>query len=150
RARTLGERPLPAEALRTQEPVGQQGVSSAPSTEVKNEILLADLHVKQGRYAEAAKVYRGALEKMMTALAPADKRTHADVQKFLAAGEIANRLAQTLLAQGQNDQARAVMSSSQKIAEAAVKLADSLKGKPVRSGISLPSQLIVSVPKKLL
>lgn len=157
RARTLGERTrgdgttssLLVQSLRTQESGSQQG-AAALSTEAKNEILLADLHVKQGRYAEAARVYRGALEKLTTALAPADRRTQADVQKLLAAGEIANRLAQVLLAQGQNDQARAVMSTGQKLADAAVKLADSLKGKPGRSGIALPSQLIISAPKKLL
>ncbi|MBI1915999.1 MAG: tetratricopeptide repeat protein [Planctomycetes bacterium] len=159
RGRTLGEKTqrgtsstssLPAETLRAQELAGQQGASYAPSTEVKNEVLLADLHVKQGRYAEAVKVYREALVKLAGTLAPADKRTHGDVQKLLAAGEIANRLAQALLAQGQRDQARQLMDSSLKMTEAAVKLADSLKGRPVRSGISLPSQLIVSAPKKLL
>jgi hypothetical protein len=154
--RTLGERTqsnasrLLTETARAQEPGERQTGPTAPSTEVKNEVLLADLHVKQGRYAEAARIYREALVKQMNALAPADKRTTTDVQRLLVAGEVANRLAQALLAQGQNDEARAIMSSGQKIADAAVKLADSLKGRPARSGLSLPAQLIVSAPKKLL
>jgi len=120
-----------------------------PDAEVKNGIMLGDLHIRQGRYAEAVKVYREALKRQLEVLAPSEKRTSADVQRLLGAGEISNRLAQALMAQGQHEEARSIMTSGLKIAEAAVKLADGLKDGTVR-GVPLPAQLIVSAPKKLL
>jgi len=134
----------------TQPPSSGTEPGSTANAEIKNEVLLGDLHMKQGRYQEAAKTYSEAFKKQLDLLAPPEKRTQAEVAKLLTAVEITHRLAQALLAQGKPEEARQVMSSGLKIAEAAVKLADGRKGTPGERGIPLPSQLIVSVPKKLL
>ena len=128
-------------------PRGQtlQGVTQA----VRDGSTVGDLHLRQGRYKEAAQAYEQAL--MLLLREVKSDKTEADVQRLLAAVELARKESLALLALGDKAGAERVRGMSLKFADAAVKLAGSLKGgKAEKGSMPLPERLIVSAPKKLL
>jgi tetratricopeptide (TPR) repeat protein len=144
-----GDRPL----LVGQMP-GGGGTSQPPPTtaqEIQNASRVGDLHMRQGRYREAVKAYEDALKTLLNSLT-STRKTSADVQRLLTAAELSNRLALAHRALGDKAAEQGALKNGLKMAQAAVKLAESLDGKGQATGgtVPVPARLIVSAPKKLL
>lgn len=133
-------------------PAMSGGIGQPPPVgdEAQNFASVGDLHMRQKRYREAMACYERALQVCLRAFQV--PKSAQDVKTLLKGVEIANKLSQASQAAGDREGAARSEALSLTLADAAVKLAASLKGKPVEgtSGLPLPSKLIVSVPKKML
>ena len=116
---------------------------------VREHATVGDLHLRQGRNKEAAQAYSQALQALLNDVKP--QKTEADVQRLLAAVEVTRKLTIALRAAGDAAGADRAREMSLKFANAAVKLAESLKGGKAEKGtIAVPERLIISAPKQLL
>jgi hypothetical protein len=120
-------------------PASNPGADSARS-ELRKQVALGDLAMRQNDFNQAADAYRKALASGLTM--PRDSATN------LEAIEVASKLARVLMAQGKNDEA-------EKIVQGIVKMTDGLGGgqrpaKPAESQptMHLPAKLIITVAKK--
>jgi tetratricopeptide (TPR) repeat protein len=140
------------------------------NTESENQALLGDLQMKQGRYKEAAEAYRKALEDLGKAtdnearlaekLLQAGQADKGVLQQQVLTTELAAKLAQASLAEGDDDKALKALEqlgAQQKRIESLYKKILEKKGR-AQSGqsaarntqIELPAKLIISAPKRLL
>jgi tetratricopeptide (TPR) repeat protein len=133
-------------------------------SEAQNQTLLGDLHMKQGRYKDAATAYKKALE--LDRQAEKNRKTGASqtVRQQLTAVDLYNKLAQAQFAAGEGDSA---LQALQQLAEHARRgetvarkaweqqltpdpLQPQATGAGAAPAIALPAKLIVSAPKRLL
>jgi tetratricopeptide (TPR) repeat protein len=133
-------------------------------SEAQNQALLGDLHMKQGRYKDAATAYKKALE--LDRQAEKNHKTGASqtVRQQLTAVDLYNKLAQAQFAAGEGDSA---LQALQQLAEHARQgetvarkaweqqltpdpLQPQATGAGAAPNIALPAKLIVSAPKRLL
>jgi tetratricopeptide (TPR) repeat protein len=141
-----------------------------PNTESENQTLLGDLQMKQGRYKEAVEAYRKALEDLGKAtdnearlaekLLQAGQADKGTLQGQVLTTELAAKLAQASLAQGDDDQALKALEqlgAQQKRIESLYKKILEKKGRAQggqsaakNTQIELPAKLIISAPKRLL
>jgi hypothetical protein len=114
---------------------GETGLGGKPSTSTaKDLILLADLHFKQNKFAEAEALYHKALETVISDKDSAQKT------------EILRKLAQILVANGKYDEAKHLLEQ--------ILAKNSQEAKPVQKEapkpLPLPAKLIITAPKELL
>jgi tetratricopeptide (TPR) repeat protein len=118
----------------SQPPAGGEG-DTAIAAKVHDLELLADLHLKQGRYEEALTTLHKAVE-----MNPGPRK----------AATLYRKLAQCYLAMDQNEKAKAAVDRS----IASLKEAADSKDKPASAGktsaVALPVKMIISVPRRLL
>jgi hypothetical protein len=125
--------------------------------EAKKTVLLGDLHLKQKQYHEATQAFQKASESFVNILEKI-RRASLDVTGSLPTTnptveldllESRTKLAQALLGEGKQDEARKILSA---IATQAQRGAQTDPAKPAaeKPGIVLPSKLIVSASKKSL
>jgi tetratricopeptide (TPR) repeat protein len=144
----------------------QRRETESLESDAQNNALLGDLHMKQGRFKDAADAYQKAVETYQKALnkLTASKRPAAEVRGYLTAVEYLSKLAQSQSAAGDPNGAvkslkelanysRAV---EQRVTQAQLQQVESeLTGvisnlNAAVSALPLPSKLIVSVSKKQL
>jgi hypothetical protein len=121
-------------------------------TEVRNEVLLGDLHLKQGKGQEAVASYRNALTHLEQGIDP--KRVTdsgyvpGDLPFMLTGVDLLNKLAQAYVAAGDEESARRMLGSASDLA----KKAEGLTGGPAAPNpkAALPAKLVVTVSKKQL
>jgi tetratricopeptide (TPR) repeat protein len=117
----------------------------APPTDPwAKQLLLGDLNFKQNKYTEAKEAYQqvlGLLSKK--AESPAE-----NLRCLLVAVEVANRLAQVYVAQGDQKKAAEMLEMASRAVERASKLAPATKSPP--SSGQVPAQLIISATKENL
>jgi hypothetical protein len=131
-------------------PGGGQGTATrGMSKEVQDQASVGDLHLRQGRYREAAQAYESALQVLLRQRELKPDKT--DVQQLLLAVELANRLTRVAEVSGDPANVQRWRELSLKFARTALEWSEAHKGKPAEKGtIPLPARLIVSAPKKLL
>jgi tetratricopeptide (TPR) repeat protein len=144
-----GGDPPPAKAADPDKPKTHQGASQAPSAEDKAKAallqgstsnahdyeLLAELHLKQGKYEEAVKAYQQALE-----LNPGAKQ----------AAALYRKLAEAYLGLGKDAEARQAIDKAMELAKVGQAEAAEPVKQPKATRSPLPAKLIISAPKKLL
>jgi hypothetical protein len=141
-------------------PVTQPPVAMvAPTTELKvmpparvdegnSEVLLGDLSYRQGKYAEAAQVYHRALAKLQEEKLPRNDATR--LKRLLLLVEVANRLAQVEVLQGNQDSATKLLRTARNYTEEAEKLTVQKTKSDARAHVPLPAQLVISATKQQL
>jgi hypothetical protein len=114
-----------------------------------NEVLMGDLHVRQGRLDAAVSAYTGALHTLSQTLNHEKERQGGwEVKTLLASVEVANKLAQVYTTQGDSEKALKYLEVARRSAQWAEERA---QGKPATAGgVPLPSRLVLSAPKKIL
>jgi hypothetical protein len=121
-------------------------------TEVRNEVLLGDLHLKQGKGQEAVAAYKTAMVHMEQGI---DRKRFAesgyiagDLPFMLAGVDLLNKLAQAYVATGDEESARRMLGTASDLA----KKAEGLTGAPATTNpkSGLPAKLVVTVSKKQL
>jgi len=135
------------------------GTPGAPQffTDARNDILLGDLHMKQGKPQEAIEAYHKAAQQVIPGLRHTEQTepglTHRDVPALLAAVDIGNKLAAAYMAAGDDNRARGALKETAEFA----KQAERLTGVAVPVGPAtppatqaLPSKLVVTATKKQL
>jgi tetratricopeptide (TPR) repeat protein len=138
----------------TQPSAGSGFDPTAP--EVRSNVLLGDLHLKQKEPARAVEAYQKALELLQKELhlrrwLDAGAATTAEQQKLYTAIELHTKLAQAQLLAGDNDSARKSLEAVTNLAKSVEQLAaKGAKAPAAKDAIPLPSRLIISVPKKVL
>lgn len=122
-------------------------LEEAPS-DVQSKVLLGDMHMKQGKYAEAVRKYTEAIN----ALPASEKGTAKQrLQQLHIAIDIVNRTARAQLATGDNDHARTSLEAAARLTDRALKLASEIGKEDTSAKRALaPDQLIISAPKRLL
>jgi hypothetical protein len=105
--------------------------------------LLAELHLKQGQYAEALTTLQRAIKQMEDKVKEAP-----DGPEAVRLGAQYAQLAQALLAAGKVDEARDALEKARKLPKKVAPPAVGAAGKP--TGPVLPAKLTVSATKKLL
>ena len=125
-------------------------------TEVRNAVLLGDLHLKQGKLQEAIATYKNASDQLSKGLtstagnAPDEALSAAGVQELLTAVDVFNKMAAAYVQVGDSDAAGKALKEAADLA----KRAESLTGAPASANPAppqpLPGKLVVSASKKLL
>lgn len=104
--------------------------STGVPTDAQGLSLLGDLHMKQGRYQEAAEAYQKALQQKESST-------------------LYRKLAQTMLAQADQDGSRQSVEKARQFLESALR-AEKPASPPATASVPLHPKLILSAPKKLL
>lgn len=128
---------------------------SDPETE--NNLLLGDLHLKQGHYAKAVEAYQKALDRTLDLLKEGEKTDKGRAVRFQAlvtAMELYGKLGQANLGAGDAAKAREALGQ----AAAYARLVEKILGKEkdpdplqeTRPSVTLPAKLTITVPVKLL
>src|SRR5262249_20230804 len=113
--------------------------------DAQNDVILGDLNYKQGKYQEAERAYMRALQKIQEQKDPKQGATR--LRQLLLYSELGSKLAQTLVALGENDRARHFLELAGKAAAEAAKLTGK---EPATTGVVVPNQLIISATKRQL
>jgi len=138
--------------------VGSMGPSSSPPptpawlTDLRNDVLLGDLHLKQGKAQEALAAYQKAMQ-------PLEIRMDGNRLKeigwgpnelpvLLTAVDLCNKMAQAYVALGDDEAAKKQLANAGRLA----KEAENLTGGPATTNpkTGLPAKLVITVSKKLL
>lgn len=126
--------------------------------DVRNQILLGDLHMKQGKGQEAVSAYKAAMDQldkgMFAKKGPNNYEFVAgDLPFVLMAVDISHKTAQAYVAAGDNEAAHKELENASRLTREAEKLtvgaATTANPKPAGSA-ALPNKLVVTASKKLL
>jgi hypothetical protein len=125
--------------------------------DAQKQVLLGDLHAKQGRPQSAAETYQVALKayaELLTWKRRAELDVHGkpmpDPQLDLAIVDVLTKLAQAELALGHKEKALEALDRARRHAQALGEEAAPAKPASGKAEIPLPGKLTVSAPKKLL
>jgi hypothetical protein len=126
------------------------------AAQFRNDMALGELHVKQGKLAEAVKLYQGLIEKcdaLLTELGkqPADTSGPERLQVVVIGTEICSRLAQAHLAMGDRDSALRVLQKGTGYGRNLEGVGAAPKtGTEPAPASPLPAKLVISVSKRIL
>src|SRR5262245_59863601 len=108
---------------------GTPALASASGEGEKNDLLLAELHMKQKQYAQAIEQYTKALKRLYEGFGPKEKWVHADLERLLQLARICNEMAVAGLASGKQGEAERAIAMAKRFAEEAATLSETLKVK---------------------
>jgi hypothetical protein len=120
-------------------------------TDVRNSILLGDLHMKQGKPHQAIEAYQIALGKMGNALSPSSSKGD-QLAGLLVGVDACNKLADAYVRIGDSDsQAAEVLKKASELAKKAEELTGgAVPANQPSARAALPAKLIVTATKKQL
>ena len=137
-----GPPPVPA----TPEPAWQNNVRS--------DVLLGDLHLKQGKPSEAVAAYQKALNDLEQGI---DRKRYqqagyipADLPALLTSVDLCTKLASAYAASGKDEEARKMLQNAARLAKEAEALTGGAQTTKVAGPAALPGKLVVTASKKLL
>jgi hypothetical protein len=135
----------------------REGRGSQSDPEVENNLLLGDLHLKQGRYPKAIEAYQKALDPVLNLLKEEGRPSQAPAARFqnlVTAMELYGKLGQANLGAGNADKAREALgkaASYARLVEKAVsKDQEPEQPKEKTPTVPLPAKLTITVSGKLL
>jgi hypothetical protein len=137
----------------TAAPTDKPMETAAWQSDFKNDTLLGDLHLKQGKGQEAAAAYLKALTHLETAI---DHKRFSekgyipgDLPILLASVDLMNKVAQAYVVAGDDEAARKALQNSARLAKEAETLAGGAATTANPKSV-LPTKLVVTVSKKQL
>jgi hypothetical protein len=129
-------------------PQAPQGADSSrvtpPADPWAKQLLLGDLNFKQSKYTESKEAYL----QVLALLSKKAENPAENLRCLLVAVEVANRLAQVHVAQGDQKKAAEMLEMARRAVERASKLAPATKSHPPSGRV--PAQLILSATKENL
>jgi hypothetical protein len=135
----------------------REGRGSQSDPEVENNLLLGDLHLKQGRYPKAIEAYQKALELTLNLLKEGERPGQVPAARFqslVTAMELYGKLGQANLGAGNADKAREALgkaaSYARQVEKAVSKDQEPEKPKETKPTVPLPAKLTITVSGKLL
>ena len=125
---------------------GGAGGDSGAAAEIRRQIALGDLHLRQSRWGDAIRSYGEALQFFE------QRRQKAPVQvaQLLAAAEAAGKAAQAMEGHGQEESYRKALNLAADYASEAKRLASGTSVQRTSAATPVPAKLVVSASKKLL
>ena len=122
--------------------------------DVRSDVLLGDLHLKQGKGQEAVAAYLKAVQELEKGI---DRKRYqekgyipADLPVLLASVDLYTKLAQAFTASGNDDEARKMLQIAGRVAKDAEALTGGAATTKAPASAALPGKLIVTTSKKLL